>query len=69
MVPQERFLPDLLTCYSNSGGGGGGGRPEFSPDSTRNPLLSEHLFKEHVTPILLKIFYVRDFQIRMVLLR
>ena len=67
MVPQERFLPDLLTCYSKNGGGG---RPEFSPDSAkRNPLLSEHLFKEHVTPILLKIFYVRDFQIRMVLLR
>ena len=67
MVPKERFLPDLLTCYSNNSGGD---RPEFSPDSAiRNPLLSEHLFKEHVTPILLKIFYVRDFQIRMVLLR
>jgi hypothetical protein len=60
---KSKFLPSILTCYS------GNARSDFDPDSDVNPLLSEHLFKEHVTPILLKIFYVRDFQIRSVLLR
>ncbi len=48
----------------------GDARPDYSDNpGSVNALLSEHLFKEQVIPILLRIFYVREFQIRSVLLK
>ena len=46
-----------------------GERESFNQDENVNPILEESLFKEYVSPILLKIFHVRDVQIRTVLLR
>lgn len=44
-------------------------RPSFNPEQEINPVVSEHLFKEHIVPILRKIFHVRDRHIRLVLLK
>jgi len=41
----------------------------YDPNSAENPLLNDALHKEFVVPHLTKIFTVRDFHIRMVLLR
>jgi hypothetical protein len=41
----------------------------YSKDQPVNPILTERLFQEHVVPVLLKVFLVRDVQIRSVLLR
>ena len=46
-----------------------GERESFNPEDNVNPILVESLFKEFVSPILLKIFHVRDVQIRTILLR
>ena len=46
-----------------------GERESFNPEDNVNPILVESLFKEFVSPILLKIFHVRDVQIRIILLR
>ena len=44
-------------------------REAYNADENVNPILSEALFREYVSPILLKVFQVRDVQIRSVLLR
>ena len=44
-------------------------REIYNADENVNPILSESLFREYVSPILLKVFQVRDVQIRSVLLR
>ena len=44
-------------------------RETYNADENVNPILPEALFREYVTPILLKVFQVRDVQIRSVLLR
>ena len=44
-------------------------RKPFSQDKAINPVISERLFKDQIAPIVMRIFFVRDFHIRMVLLR
>ena len=46
-----------------------GSRGFYSEAHFVNPILCERFFQEDLIPILLKIFQVRDLQIRSVLLR
>ena len=59
-----KFTRNLLTLYIFAGE-----RESNSSKDNVNPILSEAFFKEFVSPILLKVFHVRDVQIRTVLLR
>ena len=58
---KTEFLRDFLTPAQEP-------REPYSKLKKTNPILPESLFKEFVSPVLLKIFHVRDFSIRSALL-
>ena len=41
-----------------------GRRNPYDKDSPVNPVVSERLFKDQIAPIVMRIFFVRDFNIR-----
>ena len=63
---EEAASHELLPCLLKPAGSQ---RETYDPQRDENPLLSDDLFAQFVQPHLLKIFNVRDAQIRLVLLR
>ncbi|TRY63608.1 hypothetical protein TCAL_00432 [Tigriopus californicus] len=61
----KRVIPSLLTPYEAHSSGDPRG---FQPNETLNPVLSLQAFKDHAVPMVRKIFHVRDYSVRTVLL-
>eukprot|EP00095_Tigriopus_kingsejongensis_P002410 maker-scaffold934_size79169-snap-gene-0.32 protein:Tk02410 transcript:maker-scaffold934_size79169-snap-gene-0.32-mRNA-1 annotation:"protein-associating with the carboxyl-terminal domain of ezrin" len=59
----EHVIPSILSPFEADDD-----RPEFDPEADLNPLLPLGPFKEHVVPLIQKIFHVRDYSVRRVLL-
>ena len=43
-------------------------REPFSDSRLVNPLIPEHLFREHVVPVVVRVLHVRERRVRMVML-
>lgn len=58
-------IPSLLTPYECQGSGD---LRVFQQDEKLNPVLSLQAFKDHAVPMIQKIFHVRDYSVRTILL-
>jgi len=60
-VAKERLLPSLLTPSANP-------RADYMESNAVNPVFPEPLFRAHLAPVLLRVWRVRDYDVRQSLL-